>query len=281
MDLGSVGVDVRPAATILVLHDHTTTPFESEIRVLMMQRSMTASFLPGAYVFPGGVVDLEDGSPECISAIEGLTDEAASRMLGMANQADASTVGAHIPALAFWIAAVRECFEESGLLLAVDQDGNHLSIASAHDERLASQLAADRASLLAGSIGFGAVLQRYSATVRADEIVPWSRWITPIGGKRRFDTRFFVTSSPQVAAVPSGGSGGGLSFDEREMSDLQWFTPAEAIADERVVLITPTVSALRLLGRHRTSQDVLDGARQRTSIWGRPFGLTRSPLDRP
>ncbi len=213
-------------------------------------------------MFPGGVVDDEDASPQCINAIDGLDDRTASALLGLQSGG-----------LRFWVAAVRECFEESGLLLAFDRSGFALSVAASRDEGFAERLARDRVELLAGNRTFGAILSTYGAAIHAHQIVPWSRWITPIGGTRRFDTRFFVTQCPTIAQpVGDGGSGadgsvdtaGVLSADGREMSDLQWFTPAQAIADERVLLITPTTSALSLLQRCQSAGAAMTSARQRS-----------------
>jgi 8-oxo-dGTP pyrophosphatase MutT (NUDIX family) len=215
----------------------------------MLRRSPNASFLPGAYVFPGGVVDPEDASPDCLAAVDGLSDESAARQLGL----EAGSGG-----LQFWVAAVRECFEESGLLLAVDRNGQSLSVAAAHDADFARRLESDRSHLLAGTRSFGDILIDCGATIDAQHIVPWSRWVTPIGGTRRFDTRFFVTAEPSVRATAE------LSFDEREMSDLRWFTPSEAIADDNVSLVTPTSSALRLLGRYGSTEVAMGAARHRS-----------------
>jgi 8-oxo-dGTP pyrophosphatase MutT (NUDIX family) len=204
----------------------------------MMRRSMSASFLPGAYVFPGGVVDSDDAHVGSSALVTGLADEHASRLLGVASGG-----------LSWWVAAVRECFEEAGLLIATDHvrpDRVPLS---------ADQLHGMREALLDGSGGFADVLRAQSARIAANRIIPWSRWVTPMGGPRRFDTRFFVTSAP----IASDGA----THDEREMSDLRWFSPSEALADPNVVLITPTLSALRLLQRSTTVEEAIEAAQYR------------------
>jgi 8-oxo-dGTP pyrophosphatase MutT (NUDIX family) len=217
---------VRHAATVLVLRDGHEGP-----EVLMLRRSATASFLPGAYVFPGGVVDESDHAPQLIDRLTGMSDADASTLLGLPRHG-----------LAFWVAAVRECFEESGLLLAQTNVYHH------------NHLHRSRSGLLDGHHGFHDVLQSHDAIIDATSIVPWSRWITPIGGPRRFDTRFFVT----VAA-----DAGSLSADDREMSDLRWFRPSDALQDPDVMLITPTVSALRMLARSESAATAMSAARSR------------------
>lgn len=199
--------------------------------MLMLRRSASASFLPGAYVFPGGVVDESDHAPQVIDRLTGMSDADASTFLGLPRHG-----------LAFWVAAVRECFEESGLLLARTSVSQH------------NHLHRSRSGLLDGHHGFHDVLQSHDAIIDASSIVPWSRWITPIGGPRRFDTRFFVTSAADA---------GSLSADDREMSDLRWFRPSDALQDPDVMLITPTVSALRMLARSNSAAAALSAARSR------------------
>ncbi len=219
-------VPVRHAATVLVLREGHGGP-----EVLMLRRSATAPFLPGAYVFPGGIVDESDRAPQVIDRLTGMSDADASTLLGLPRHG-----------LAFWVAAVRECFEESGLLLAKTDISQY------------EHLHQSRSGLLDGDHGFHDVLQRHDAIIDAESIVPWSRWITPIGGPRRYDTRFFVTAASDA---------GGLSADDREMSDLRWFRPADALLDPDVMLITPTVSALRMLARSNSAAAALSAARSR------------------
>jgi 8-oxo-dGTP pyrophosphatase MutT (NUDIX family) len=232
-----LAVPVRHAATVIVLRDGAAGP-----EVLMLRRSATASFLPGAYVFPGGVVDEIDREPEVLARLTGLSDESASALLGVPRHG-----------LAFWVAAVRECFEESGLFLAsTATQSAHLARHDAH-----AALMQSRTALLDGHHTFRDVMARHDAQVLADSIVPWSRWVTPIGGPRRFDTRFFVTAAHEAS---------GLSADDREMSDLRWFGPEEALNDPDVMLITPTLSALRMLQRSRSVADAISAAKGRLQL---------------
>ncbi len=234
---------MRNAATVLVLRTNgsASTPGGAgagDIEVLMMRRSMTAAFLPGAYVFPGGVVDSADAAIAAGSHLHGHSDAEASRMLGLGHSG-----------LAFWVAAVRECFEEAGLLVGVD-----VAMSPAAHDRFDTH----RTRLLDGTCDFADILSLESISIDTRRLIPWSRWVTPTrevpGSGRRFDTRFFVThaTNDQIG-----------SHDEREMSDLRWFRPAEALVDPDVFLITPTISALRLLQRSRTVEAALAAAAQR------------------
>jgi 8-oxo-dGTP pyrophosphatase MutT (NUDIX family) len=223
---------VRQAATVLVIRERVETEV---VEVLMLRRSMSASFLPGAYVFPGGVVDAEDEA-EYPDLISGMSDSRASELLGVV-----------AGGLSYWVAAVRECFEEAGMLVA--------TMSPSLDAR---RLVAHRASLLDQQVSFAEVARVESIMIVADQIIPWSRWITPVGGTRRFDTRFFVTRAPVHSQV-------GI-LDEREMTHAQWFTPEEALINPDVLVITPTQSALRLLMRFDSVEDVISGAKHRAHM---------------
>jgi 8-oxo-dGTP pyrophosphatase MutT (NUDIX family) len=234
---------VRDAATVLVLRSRPAQASREradagDIEVLMMRRAMTASFLPGAYVFPGGVVDAADAAIAHGPHVHGHSDTEACQLLGLPQSG-----------LAFWVAAVRECFEEAGLFVGAD-----LVMSPSVQDRLHQH----RTRLLDGTCDFADILASESISIATDRLIPWSRWITPTrevpGSGRRFDTRFFVT---QATNDEIG------SHDEREMSDLRWFRPTEALLDPDVVLITPTISALRLLERSGTVHAALAAAGQR------------------
>ena len=126
-------VEVRGAATVILLRDSDAGP-----EVFMMRRHVQSDFVGGAYVFPGGRVDPEDGHGADLCF--GLDDERASRRL-------------QLPAggLAYFVAAVRECFEEAGVLLAYDADGEILDL---HDPDLAAVAVAGRDELNRGKVPF-------------------------------------------------------------------------------------------------------------------------------
>lgn len=185
----------RPAATTLIVRDSA-----SGLEVLMVRRSLQASFLPGAYVFPGGAVDAQDAS----DAHAALCDEAATRLV--ARIGDVTGVGAAAPAFA--VAALRECFEECGLWLG------------APPER-AAQLAPLRARLHAGE-SLATLAQTAGLPLATSALQPWSHWVTPFGVHKRFDTLFFVVIVP-VGQVPT--------VDACETTTLAWVHPPTALAD--------------------------------------------------
>lgn len=186
----------RPASTTLVLRDAA-----DGLRVLMLRRSACASFMPGAFVFPGGAVDVADRSVEIEACCVESAAQVANRLrLGVAMD-DA--------ALAHAVAALRECFEECGLWLGADMLVDAATLAQA------------RRRLLAGSASFAALGAELSLPLATRALAPWSRWVTPIDAARRFDTVFFVGLAPldQLASV-----------DDNEASSLAWVKPAEALA---------------------------------------------------
>ncbi len=193
-------VALRAAATTLIVRDG-----EPGLEVLMVRRSMQASFMPGAYVFPGGAVDAADAAADGAA----LCDESAGelqRRLG-----DVTGVGEQ--ALAFAVAALRECFEECGLWL--------LPSAQAAPER--GMLARLRARLHGGA-ALPALAREAGLALCTSTLVPWSHWVTPLGLPKRFDTLFFV------AAAPAGQA---PSVDAGETTTLAWVHPPLALAAQR------------------------------------------------
>ncbi len=211
----------RPAATLILLREGAAGP-----EVFLLQRSHRASFVAGAYVFPGGSLDAEDAAPRVLARVRGLSDAQASARLGV-----------EAGGLAYWIAAVRECFEEGGILLARDEYGAPLEGA-----RLAA-LDAWRARLNAGERSFADLLETERLVIPAGELAYYAHWITAPGRARRFDTRFFV------ALAPRGQSG---SQDNAEMIEHAWLTPREALERSsrgEIELVFATQRTLEDLGR--------------------------------
>lgn len=189
-------VTPRLAATTLVLRDSAAGP-----EVLMVRRSMQASFMPGAYVFPGGAVDAADGD----AAHQAVCDEPAERL---ARRIGAVT-GVGDQAAAFAVAGLRECFEECGLWLGAPDD--HLPPAG---------WAPLRARLHAGT-SLATLAAETGLPLATSGLQPWSRWVTPAGLPKRFDTLFLVVRAP-VGQVPE--------VDAGETTTLAWVQPAAALA---------------------------------------------------
>ncbi len=225
------------------------------VEVAMLRRSLTASFVGGAHVFPGGAVDPHDGSDAMAERCRGADDMALSRLL---------SVGAG--GLAFWVAAVRESFEEAGLLVAHDDAGRLVDL---RPPAVAQRFVVHRGDVHSGRRLFADVLTEEGLYLRLDQIFSWSHWVTPIGSPRRFDTRFFVCAAPD---------GQEPLHDERETIASVWLSAADALQrfrDGTINLITPTIKSLEAIGHFPTVASLIDAAAPRAVplvIPGHPFG---------
>jgi 8-oxo-dGTP pyrophosphatase MutT (NUDIX family) len=202
----------RPAATAVLLRDSVSGP-----EVLLLQRHRSSGFVPGAYVFPGGRVDEADADPAILERADGL---AARRE----------------PEPAYWVAAVREVFEETGVLLAKDARGRPAPDA-ASDPRIAEW----RAALLAEAATMVELLDALELRLDFGDVVYAAHWITPVAEPRRYDTRFFL------ARLPEGRE---ARPDPREMTEGIWLRPADALERfraGRLPMVFPTVSTLESL----------------------------------
>lgn len=215
---GKSDVKPQPAATLMLARDAPRG-----LEVLMLQRSQALAFMPGVHVFPGGALDAADDSPALHALCAGLDDAAASRALGLERRG-----------LAHWIAAIREAFEEAGILLAYNSAGELVSL----DEAAAERYRAQRRALDEGRAGFAEFLLGEGLRLAADRLRYFGHWITPVGSPRRYDTRFFVAIAPQ---------GQEARHDERETIAQVWVRPREALelcARETINLRLPTIRTL-------------------------------------
>jgi len=222
-----VAPKTRDAATVILVSDRP------DLHVLMLERTRRAVFGPGATVFPGGAVDAGDGAGRVAERVVGIDDGAASAAQGLARGG-----------LGFRVAAVRECFEEAGILLAREA-------ASCHPAQHDDGLAAARAELNAGALVFGDMLVGRDLLIDARELRVFSHWLTPLGAPRRYNTWFFV------APAPAGEEG---THDDNELVASAWVRPIDALAqhaDGDIDLIFPTEMSLRALACYDRSRDLL------------------------
>ncbi|MFO1108269.1 MAG: NUDIX hydrolase [Bradyrhizobium sp.] len=241
-------VKPRPASTILLLRDAAA---QKEIEVFMMVRHYEIDFNSGALVFPGGSVDKGDNeiiaNPSLYSGGEGM---------------DAGE-------LSFRIAAVRETFEESGILLARPKGSKALVEAG----RASEIETAHRAALNDGAITFLKVLTDNGIMLALDELVPYAHWITPEGMPKRFDTWFFL------AAAPPDQLG---THDGKESTDSIWVSPREALEggeSGRFKLPFPTTRNLIKLGKQNTVRAALDDSRGKPIVTVTPV-MTKTATGR-
>ena len=227
----------RDAATVIVVRPADPGPVE----ILFMQRSRSQSFMGGATVFPGGALDAADMDPALAARVCFSEPAGAVRRLGETEIDAAKAMGLHL-------AAVRETFEECGLLLGLDP--------ALPRDRLPD--AAARRGLLAGEQTLVELAEAFDLRFDLSGLVPWSRWVTPESEARRFDTRFLV------AALPQGQT---PSPDDREMIRMQWLTPQQALARHvagKIRLMPPTLVTVTELGRYPSVERLLEAAAGRT-----------------
>lgn len=231
----------RPAATVLTLRD---SPDGYEI--LMLRRNLNSDFVGGAYVFPGGGVDVADAGPAAQAMSVGITDEVASSRLNLERGG-----------LAYYVACLRELFEEAGLLVACDRDGTPVRV---EDPAYLARLAQHRRAVNDGSLGFVEMMEREGLFLDLRGIAYVAHWITPVGPPRRYDTRFFVALSP---------SGQTAAHDAGETVADQWVRPVDALAQHargELDMIFPTIRNLQAIAHFERASDVLDYANSLASI---------------
>jgi 8-oxo-dGTP pyrophosphatase MutT (NUDIX family) len=226
-----------PAATLVLLRDRAA----GGVEILLMRRHAKSKFAAGDYVFPGGKLTADDNPPDAIRWCNGLDATTAARTLGLA---DAPL------ALAHWIGVIRETFEEVGVLLATAPGGGPPRVAP-------SALAACRRACQQDNRAFWTLVKEHDLRLATDRLVYFAHWITPDIQPLRFDTRFFAAPMP-ADQEPSG--------DDKEVTELRWHTPAEALDAERrgeISLRNPTIKNLMLFTGAASGADALGGLRGR------------------
>ena len=225
---------IRPAATVILLRE-AARGFE----IFMLKRTSRASFAGGMFVFPGGRVDGDDNLHKYDAVRTGPGEHQA---------AQAQALGAEWRG--YWIAGIRESFEEAGLLLAY-RDEAPLAYADAAERR---RFAAYRKPLHGRALRLFDICRQEGLKLAVDRTHFHSRFVTPLGRPRRFDTRFFI------AQAPEGQAG---RHDEHETVDSIWVAPDDALSRHRdgtFGLMNVTRLQLEGLARHRSAQAALDAA---------------------
>ena len=207
---------IKPAATVILMREAEESGFE----IFIVKRSSRSSF-GSLYVFPGGKLDPEDTERDLYACCEGMSDEEASARLGIENDG-----------LSFWIACIRECFEETGVLLTNPSD----SLIKEYEK-----LSSLRKQLNNKEISFKDICISESLRLRTNNIVPCAHWITPAIEPKRFDTRFFLAkvNAKQLA-----------SHDGFELTESFWIKPKDALIrlkEGKMNMILPTISNIEQL----------------------------------
>jgi len=224
----------RPAATIVLLRDGAAGP-----ETLLLRRSRTAGFVPGAYVFPGGRVDDADADAELVARLDGLTVDFAARRLSLEDDPDT--------AIAYYLAALREAFEETGILVGHRADGTPPPTAAQDEavDALRDDVMEDRAS-------FAEALDQMESRLDGEAVAYLAHWITPEPEPRRYDTRFFAARvAPDAEPI----------VDPREMTDAIWVTPQAALRryhEGDLPLVFPTIKTLQQLRSYASVAEALE-----------------------
>ena len=205
----------------------------------MLKRNARSIFVGDMWVFPGGAVDAADRSSDVEPLVDGWSDATASARIAKPSGG-----------LGFWVAALRETFEEAGLLLAGARGASGVVPLGQGSERFDNH----RDGLNAGVSDFCTILRAEGLTMRASDMHYVSQWITPLGPPRRYDTRFFVTERPS-SQVPL--------HDDDEAVHHEWMSAADAItANEagEMVMMTPTVAMLKRLATFASVDEAMASA---------------------
>jgi 8-oxo-dGTP pyrophosphatase MutT (NUDIX family) len=222
------------ASTVLLVRDGI-----EGVEVLLQERSGKSESFGGMFVFPGGKVDLHDADDQYEAMYSGHTDKDASAKLGVPKFG-----------LAYWMGGIRECFEEAGILLAYDKQGN---IVSFGDPATKLRFIAHREALNAGKSTLLDICRQEQLTLATDQMYYYSHWVTPVANPRRFDTRFFVCKAPQYQEP---------IIDNHEVVSQCWINPAEAIRrhhQEQFQIFFPTIKNLEGISGYANVDELVKG----------------------
>ena len=232
---------IRPAATVMLVRDADPGGLE----VLMVKRNLNSDFVGGAYVFPGGAVDPADGGVEAEAVCRGRSDAEASEILGVGSGG-----------LAYWVACLRELFEEAGILMATTPDGTSLELTG----DTAARYVEHRAQVNASEGRFLDVIAAEGLTLDVGDLHYFAHWITPEGSPRRYDTRFFVATAPERQTA---------AHDAGEVIADEWIVPSDALRRHRegdIELIFPTIKNLQAISRFSSAAELIEAARTAASV---------------
>ena len=218
----SASTEIRPAATLILAR-----PAAESFEIMMLKRTTKAAFASGMYVFPGGRIDASDSDPALAPYITEPRDHQHAQIAALGED----WLGAYV-------AAIRETFEEAGILMAKDANGSWVTLPS-------RTIAETRQSLHQGELSMADLCRTYDARLAINELNFYNRWTTPPGRPRRFDTRFFVGQAPPMAEGVEDGE---------ETTDAVWITPIKALEEHqagRFDLMSVTVKQLSAITEYK------------------------------
>ena len=227
---------VRPAATVLLIDDRP------ELQVFMMKRNANIQFAGGMWVFPGGSVDDSDNAGNYSRFCIHRSDAEASGQLGIGRGG-----------LAYYVAAIREAFEEAGILLALHRETE--APLELVEDAVREHFDELRDAVNDGSKDFLEVVEQEQLILDAAQVHYVARWITPPGAPRRFDTRFFVSRMPAAQAP---------IHDDNELVNSDWLSPREVIrraSANEMGMLPPTLRMVEALAAFDSAEQVIEAAK--------------------
>jgi len=234
-------VKPEPAATVVLVRDpHGSEGNDSRLEIYLTRRQDNLIFLPGFHVFPGGKLDENDCAPETLERCKGLSGK--RQYFRIPGEHDDEN------SLAYPVAAIRELFEEAGVLLACDEEERLIigkSYGSGGNEELWQRLKQAREKIHQHRMSMTEMMKKEGLYYALDELIWFANWVTPATSPRRFDTHFFL------ARLPDGQRA--LPFCE-EISDSEWIEPEKAINKWRkgeIRIIPPTLVSLDALVKYQ------------------------------
>ncbi|MBV1878166.1 MAG: NUDIX hydrolase [Pseudomonadales bacterium] len=228
---------VRPAATVLLIDDRP------DLKVFIMKRNPKHVFGPGMWVFPGGAVDSADHHKDFSTLRHNHQTVDNTNLIN----SDIITTD-----LAYQIAAIREVFEEAGILIAAyDQAGNPLSLLETEQT---TRFQRHRDAVNDNSANFRQIINTEKLQLNLSKLHYIARWITPVGATRRFDARFFI------ALMPSNQT---ADHDNNELIQSDWLSPASILSKHsggELQLMAPTLRMIQSLAKFKTASQAIDAA---------------------
>jgi 8-oxo-dGTP pyrophosphatase MutT (NUDIX family) len=233
------------AATVMLIRQ---TPSAHPFEVLLMRRHARQSFMAKAFVYPGGQLDELDSHPELADFAGKMTAQAAKQSLNEPELSDAKALG-------LFFAAIRETFEESGILLAGLASGKQLDFA---DRTIRRRFVRYRTMILAQEMSLLDLARKERLVFRLNDLRPYARWVTPEVEQKRFDTRFFLTTMPSDQKP---------IHDSREMTETIWIEPKMALLKQHegdMLLMPPTLKTLEEMASRSSWPDLVSLASSST-----------------
>jgi len=233
------------AATVILLRE---TPAANPFELLLMRRHAKQSFMGKAFVYPGGQLDPADCTPGLAVFASGITAEDVKQRL---NEPDLPNE----KALGLLFAAVRETFEESGVLLARSTSGKDIDF---NDQKIRERFAEYRTMIHQQEMTLEDLAEKEGLFFKLKDLIPFAHWVTPEAERKRFDTRFFM------ARMPFGQE---PVHDSREMTETLWTTPGKAFSKHdagEILLMPPTLKTIDEMAGRSSVAELLSWASSTT-----------------